>query len=116
MRRVSLVTALVIAIVLAAQSSAWAQARDRAAKPKAAPASLAPVNLNTATVAELQALPGVGASTAKLIIDHRAKNGGFKKVEELMNIKGIGEKSFLKLKPLVTVGPEKAERQDAAGK
>jgi competence ComEA-like helix-hairpin-helix protein len=49
-------------------------------------------------------LPGVGASTAKLIFEHRQKNGGFKKIEELMNIKGIGEKSFLKLKPMVTVG------------
>ena len=75
-----------------------------------------PVNLNTATAADLQALPGVGAATARLIIEHREKNGGFKKVEELMNIKGIGEKSFLKLKPMVVVAPQKAERQDDAGR
>ena len=84
----------------------------KAAKAKPAATAAAPLNLNTATLADLEALPGVGASTAKLIIDHRAKNGGFKKVEELMNIKGIGEKSFLKLKPLLTVAPEKTEKAD----
>jgi competence protein ComEA len=47
---------------------------------------------------------------AKTIIEYRQKNGGFKKVEELMNVKGIGEKSFLKLKTLVTVAPAKTER------
>ena len=65
--------------------------------------------MNTASAAELQTLPGVGAATAKLIIDHRQKSGGFRKVEELMNIKGIGEKSFLKIKPRVTVGSDKTE-------
>jgi competence protein ComEA len=44
---------------------------------------------------------------AARIIEYRQKNGGFKKVEELMNIRGIGEKAFLKLKPLVTVTPPK---------
>jgi competence protein ComEA len=68
----------------------------------------APVNLNGASVVQLQTLPGVGASTAQRIIDYRQKNGSFKKVEELMNVKGIGEKSFLKLKPLISVGTEKA--------
>jgi competence protein ComEA len=62
------------------------------------------VNLNTATAAQIAALPGIGEKTAKTIIEYRDKNGGFKKIEELMNVKGIGEKSFLKLKSLVTVG------------
>ncbi len=92
-------------------------AQEKTQKPKAAAtAATSPLNLNTATAADLQALPGVGAATAKLIIEHRQKNGGFKKVEELMNIRGIGEKSFLKLKPMVTVVPEKAEKQDGSGK
>ena len=69
----------------------------------------APVNLNTATEAQLEALPGIGAAVAARIVEYRKKNGAFKKVEELMNVKGIGEKSFLKLKPLVTVGPARAE-------
>ena len=89
--------------------------RRKPANPSPRRAVATPINLNTATAADLQALPGVGAATARLIIEHRDKNGGFKKVEELMNIKGIGEKSFLKLKPMVTIAPQKAERQDDAG-
>ena len=56
------------------------------------------VNLNTATSAELETLPGVGAKMAARIIEYRQKKGPFKKVEELMNVQGIGEKNFLKLK------------------
>ena len=43
-------------------------------------------------------------------MDYRQKNGSFKKIEELMNVKGIGEKSFLKLKPLITIGADKGDR------
>lgn len=64
------------------------------------------INLNTATVDQLTTLPGVGQKTAALIIEYRTKTGGFKKIEELMNIKGIGEKTFLKLKPLVSAPPK----------
>jgi comEA protein len=69
----------------------------------------APLNLNAATEAQLEALPGIGAATAARIVDYRKKNGGFKKVEDLMNVKGIGEKSFLKLKALITVAPSRTE-------
>ena len=62
------------------------------------------VNLNTATATQIATLPGIGDKAAKLIVEYREKNGGFKKVEELMNVKGIGEKRFLKLKPLISVG------------
>ena len=94
-------------LVLAVALPAVAAAQDKAGKPKAAATVVTPVNINTATAAQLEALPGIGARTAQLIIEHRQKNGGFKKIEELMNIKGIGEKSFLKLKPMITAGPEK---------
>jgi competence protein ComEA len=62
------------------------------------------VNVNTATAAELTQLPGIGAKTAARIIDYRQKKGPFKKPEELMNVQGIGEKSFLKLKAQISVG------------
>jgi competence protein ComEA len=68
------------------------------------------VNLNTATVAQLESLPGIGRATAERIVEYRQKSGGFKKVEDLMNVRGIGEKSFLKLKPLITVTAPKTER------
>ena len=67
--------------------------------------SAAVVNLNTATASELEALPGIGPKTAVRILEYRQKSGNFKKIEELMNVKGIGEKSFLKLKNLITVTP-----------
>ena len=96
-----------VALVLVSAPAA-AQDADRAA-PAVAAAS-APINLNTATAAQLEALPGIGARTAALIIEYRQKNNGFKKIEELMNVKGIGEKSFLKLKALITVTPPKTDR------
>ena len=89
-----------------------APARPARASQARATAS-APVNLNSATLPQLQTLPGVGASAAQRILDYRQKFGPFKKIEELMNVKGIGEKSFLKLKPLITVTAEKGERAGA---
>ena len=74
--------------------------------PTTAPAP-APINLNTATAADLEKLPGVGPAVAARIIEHRQKNGPFKKIEDLMTIRGIGEKTFLRLKPLVTIVPPK---------
>jgi competence protein ComEA len=62
------------------------------------------VNVNTATTAQFEALPGIGPSMAQRIVSYREKNGPFKKLEDLMNIQGIGEKSFLKLRPFLTIG------------
>jgi competence protein ComEA len=76
------------------------------AQQSAAVAKAAALDLNSATAADLESLPGVGRSTAERIIEYRQKNGPFKKIEELMNVKGIGEKSFLKLKPLIAVSPK----------
>jgi len=67
------------------------------------------VNINTASAAELDTLPGIGAKTAARIVEYRQKNGPFKKVEELMNVRGVGEKNFLKLKAQLSVGAAKAE-------
>lgn len=79
----------------------------RAAAVTASPAS--PVNLNTATAAELEGLPGIGPRAAQRIVEYRAKNGAFKKIEELMKVQGIGERSFLRLKPLLSVAAPKAD-------
>jgi competence protein ComEA len=66
-----------------------------------------PLDLNTATTEQLEKLPGIGPATAKLVVEYREKNGPFKKIEELMNVKGIGEKTFLNLKDRITVVPPK---------
>ncbi|WP_227396790.1 helix-hairpin-helix domain-containing protein [Jeotgalibacillus aurantiacus] len=61
------------------------------------------VNLNTADQAELETIPGVGPAKALAIIEFRESNGAFKEIEEIMNISGIGEKTFDKLKESITV-------------
>jgi competence protein ComEA len=75
----------------------------------ARPQPAAAININTASVKELDALPGIGAKTAALIVEYRQKNGPFKKIEELMNVRGVGEKNFLKLKDQINVGNAKAD-------
>ena len=52
----------------------------------------------------MEALPGIGAKVAARIVEYRTQKGPFRKIEDLMNVQGIGEKSFLKLKPQLTVG------------
>ena len=94
-----------------APQAAHAKTSSRSAK---APAPSSPINLNTATESQLASLPGIGAKAAQRILEFRQKNGAFKKIEDLMNVKGIGEKNFLKLKPYITVGAQKADA--AAGK
>ena len=59
------------------------------------------MNINTASVEQLQLLPRVGPALAQRIVDHRGQNGPFKSPEDLMLVKGIGEKSFELLKPYV---------------
>jgi comEA protein len=104
------VTALVVAAALAlAIPSGAAPIQQKPGEVKAAPAQV--VNINTAPAEQLERLPGVGPKTAARIVEYRQKNGGFKKIEELMNVRGIGEKAFLKMKPQLTVAAPKADQQ-----
>ena len=107
MTRTSSVILLLLTLGVAAAN---AQGAASGPAPAAVPAATNLVNLNTATAAQLETLPGIGKATAERILEYRQKNGGFKKIEELMNVRGVGEKSFLKLKALITVSPAKAER------
>ena len=60
-------------------------------------------SINAATAAQIATLPGIGPKTADLVVQYRVKNGPFKKIEEIMNVRGVGEKSFLKIKDRLTV-------------
>jgi competence protein ComEA len=95
---IRIMMAVMLAIAVGATTTS---AQSKGPAPKATAA--APVNLNTATAEQLASIPGVGPKMAERIIEYRQKNGGFKKVEDLMNVSGVGEKSFLKMKPLITV-------------
>jgi len=76
-----------------------------AAPPAAAPAPDR-IDINTAGVEALVTLPGIGKSYAERIIAHREKHGPFKKVEDLLEVPGIGEKTFQKIRDRLTVGKQ----------
>ncbi len=93
---VGILAALVLALFV--PSGVWALSQGKDEK----------IDINSATAQELQELPRIGETVAQRIVEFRQKNGKFKKIEELMKVKGIGEKTFLQLKDRITVGePEK---------
>jgi competence protein ComEA len=100
---ITLFTAM-LAVQAGAQTDGAAPARAGRGSSKSQNKAAVMVNLNTATAAELTELPGVGPKTAARIVEYRQKKGPFKKPEELMNVQGVGEKSFLRLKSQITVG------------
>lgn len=61
------------------------------------------ININTASLDELQAIPHVGQSLARKIIEHREQNGPFRRPEHLMLISGIGDERYRKIRPLIRV-------------
>jgi competence protein ComEA len=99
-------TAVSLAFVLALLTSTGVAL----AAAKSAPAGK--LNVNTATAQQFATLPGVGEKLATRIVDYRQKSGGFKSVNELMNVQGIGEKNFAKLQQYLT-STESAPRASA---
>jgi competence protein ComEA len=100
-----------IALIAVQPHVASASQQKGGARPAAKAAVNGSININTAPASDLEALPGIGAKTAARIIEYRQKNGPFKKIEELMNVRGVGEKNFLKLKSQITVATAKADQQ-----
>jgi len=80
--------------------SAAARAADEGAVPASA---LSQININQASAAQLTNLPRVGSKLAERIVEYRKTHGPFGRVEELMEVKGVGEKLFEQLKPRVTL-------------
>jgi competence protein ComEA len=65
--------------------------------------AFAAVNINTATPADLDGVKGIGPSKAQAIVDYRTKNGPFKSLDDLKNVKGFGDKSIAKLKSELSI-------------
>ena len=85
--------ALAVVFALSFLSSVQAQSKSPAKK----------VNINTANLEELQTLPRIGEKVAQRIIDYRKEHGEFRKIEELMKVQGVGEKTFKLLKDKIEV-------------
>ncbi|MCZ7477013.1 MULTISPECIES: ComEA family DNA-binding protein [unclassified Micromonospora] len=90
-------------LILVGVTAPPGQAAAGGGAPGGSAAPAGPVNLNTATLAQLDALPGVGPVLAQRILDHRDRNGGFRSVSDLRQVDGIGDARYEQLKELVTV-------------
>ena len=106
MRRVLWGMAVVLALYGDQPAAAQVQEPASSGAPRM-PSEL--IDLNTATAMELDTLPGVGPRTAERILEYRREHGGFERIEDLMDVRGIGERTFLRLKPLVTVAAAEAD-------
>ena len=95
LNRIRIVRACALALVTACAVALAAQAAD----PQ--PGLTGMVNVNTATAEELQLLPGIGAARADALIELRKQRGGFKSLEQLKDVKGIGDGSLERLRPYV---------------
>jgi len=80
------------------------------------PAPTGKVNINTASAHQFTVLPGVGEKLAARIVEYRQKAGGFKNVQELMNVKGIGEKNLAKIQAYLTTSGESASAKASPAK
>ncbi len=93
-----LLVAAVVTLVAAAPAATAAQGKEQ---------QPAPIDINKASVEELQELPGVGPSLAQRIVEFREEHGPFASVDELLKVRGIGEKSLERFRHMVVAGKAK---------
>ena len=89
---------------MSSPSSVSPTASGGASSVVATPTATSPLNLNTASVAQLDLLPGIGPSTAQAIVTYRTSKGPFSKVDDLLNVRGIGAGRLDAIRALITVG------------
>jgi len=96
--------ALCLLLTLAAEGPVFAAQKPVAERPTAdAGSAVVPIDLNRADIDDLVAVPGIGPATAQRIVAFRDEHGPFRRVEDLLKIQGIGEKSLEKLRPYLKV-------------
>ena len=108
MKRLFVTLAMLAALCLATAAPALAGAAPSAPAPPAA--STRSIDINTASAAELEALPGIGPALAKRIVEHREANGPFAKVDDLLVVKGVGPKLLGRIRDQITVGAAKGAK------
>jgi competence protein ComEA len=100
MNRLGVLCLWIVAVLLVPMGTAYAEQKSDS---KSKPAEELLVDINTASVKELAELPGIGEKVAARVVSYREENGRFKKIEEIMNVRGIGEKTFVKLRDSLIV-------------
>jgi len=99
---VALLTIFVMTCSILAQNKA-VQKQEKAQVQQVQQSEQAKLNINTATQADLEKLPGIGPVLAERIIKYREEHGPFKTIDEIQNVKGIGKKKFETIKDLIAV-------------
>lgn len=102
MKKFKLIVSLVVVVLLLMGTGFSLQGAEKSGKQSSSSAA-AKININTADVSGLIKLPRIGEKTAERIIQYRKKNGNFKRIQDVMKVKGIGEKTFNKFKDKITV-------------
>jgi len=101
--RRSFIAAACMALALSALCAMTAASAFAAGAQSGQPAA-AQIDINSASAEQLTAIPGIGQVMAQRIVQFREEQGPFKRVEDLLKIKGIGEKSFQRIRPYVRIG------------
>lgn len=102
MKKFNLLLALLVALTITVPVT-LSFAATKSAQTKAVATLTEKININTSNEDLLTSVPGIGPKTAKSIYAYRKQNGNFKTIEDLLNVKGIGEKSLKKMKPYLTI-------------